>query len=86
MAGHRGSEKNKGNLLFGVVRFLYQQRKGKAMSEPRDYQAENRSWFEEYMQSDEFLKTLIPTLYTAEEREAMGAPTYVSPEGFITWE
>lgn len=56
------------------------------MSEPRDYQAENRSWFEEYMQSDEFLKTLIPTLYTAEEREAMGAPTYVSPEGFITWE
>lgn len=34
----------------------------------------------------DYINSIQPKQYTYEELKAMGSPTYITPEGFITWE
>ena len=34
----------------------------------------------------DYINSIQPVRYTYEELKAMGLPTYITPEGFITWE
>ena len=43
-------------------------------------EAENNQRYVDYINS------IQPRQYTYEELKSMGLPTYITPEGFITWE